>query len=710
MNSTFKFNPDRPITSASQDVLGREKFIKIFADSIKEWKGKKDSLVIGLTGPWGCGKSSIKNLLLEQLSNDKFVQSIEFNPWEWSNSRQVGNAFFQELGKIFKRKDFSGQSAELAVKWQYYSELANLVPLKAGNVFSSLFGSASKAHKARQEYYQKELSEVKSELAKDLSNIDKTIFVIIDDIDRLLPEELKIIVQLIKSNADFPNIVYLLLLDKEVVGKNLEKLVSEKGSDYLEKIIQVEIPVPISSRKDILSILDINVGSLFQRYNKNFDKDSKMDRWQLIFFNGFQYFFNNLRDLYRFHNRLSFTLPHYVKEKHLEINIIDLMLILSLDVFEPKVFNAIQSYKDLLLSKPDSKDEKVNKEILNQILKTSSNQEAIKEIISDLFPNMKTLLGTGYGYADSFSDTWRNERRICHPDWFDVYFELSLPEKIILTSEKQKIQDILNKGTYIDNLSLLKSFYESDRFELFIDFMESIQDNIIENNIPPLLPAIFTIGDGITNEGSMFNLSLFDRLGVYTWRLFENKIDINIRGKLFLDAMKESTGISIPVIILRRSLDKKYNGFWGNVDVSEQKAICVNRIKTMMLDGKIWNVPCAGHMLIYMSEWGNVDDIKEIRNYISNNSMNSTLFLSAMLERTKTHAIGTATEKTEYSMTIKNIERFIKIEELNKIIENIDTSKLQGENKIAIDTYKKAIERKGKGLPDDTWYHDLDNE
>jgi predicted KAP-like P-loop ATPase len=45
--------------------------------------------------------------------------------------------------------------------------------------------------------------------------------------------------QLVKANADFPNLVYLLLFQRDIVEKNLEKVTSGSGKDFLEKIVQV---------------------------------------------------------------------------------------------------------------------------------------------------------------------------------------------------------------------------------------------------------------------------------------------------------------------------------------------------------------------------------------------------------------------------------------------------------------------------------------
>jgi len=60
------FSADRPIRSKSEDLLGRSAFAESLAAVVEGWTGN-DSLVVALYGPWGIGKTSIKNMVLENL-------------------------------------------------------------------------------------------------------------------------------------------------------------------------------------------------------------------------------------------------------------------------------------------------------------------------------------------------------------------------------------------------------------------------------------------------------------------------------------------------------------------------------------------------------------------------------------------------------------------------------------------------------------------
>ena len=110
------------------------------------------------------------------------------------------------------------------------------------------------------------LQKKKDEIIKKLKEEKLKIVVAIDDIDRLSEEEIVAVFQLVKALADFPNTVYLLAFDREVVVQALEKVQSGKGEAYLEKVVQVpfEIPSPnmTSIHNAFFSKLDETLGDI----------------------------------------------------------------------------------------------------------------------------------------------------------------------------------------------------------------------------------------------------------------------------------------------------------------------------------------------------------------------------------------------------------------------------------------------------------------
>ena len=71
---------------------------------------------------------------------------------------------------------------------------------------------------------EESLLSIKKDLDKLIKQKKRKILVIIDDIDRLSDFEIRQIFQLVKLIADFPQTIYLLSFDREVVVKALENV------------------------------------------------------------------------------------------------------------------------------------------------------------------------------------------------------------------------------------------------------------------------------------------------------------------------------------------------------------------------------------------------------------------------------------------------------------------------------------------------------
>lgn len=105
------------------------------------------------------------------------------------------------------------------------------------------------------------LNKKKEEVTKALSHQSHKFIVIIDDIDRLNNNQIKLIFQLVNSLAGFPNLIYLLSFDREIVVRALSEEQKCNGEEYLEKIIQVPFNIPEAKGDLVQSVF-------FEKLNK----------------------------------------------------------------------------------------------------------------------------------------------------------------------------------------------------------------------------------------------------------------------------------------------------------------------------------------------------------------------------------------------------------------------------------------------------------
>ena len=87
---------DRPISSFSEDLLDRKPFADALANAFIQWHGE-DSLVAALYGPWGSGKSSVKNMILEMIRRHKNPQRSSRDSGRLLDALKRISAYVSEL-------------------------------------------------------------------------------------------------------------------------------------------------------------------------------------------------------------------------------------------------------------------------------------------------------------------------------------------------------------------------------------------------------------------------------------------------------------------------------------------------------------------------------------------------------------------------------------------------------------------------------------
>lgn len=441
-------SPDLPITKSTEDTLNRGSFAKSLAKTISQYSFSS-SFTIGLYGEWGSGKTSLVNMVLESVENiDKNAVIVRFNPWLFSDSKQLITQFFKQMATAIKLKKTSSETAwKLIDQYADIFDLASLIP-GAGPIFTAVGKTLAKEANERIAQRSTDLQESKNQIIHKLLEENLKIIVSIDDIDRLSNEEIIAVFQLVKALADFPNTVYILAFDYDVVVRALSKVQHGDGKEYLEKIIQVpfEIPAP--------NIANIH-GALFSKLDSILG-DISEDRWAKaiwaeLFQFGLQKYIKSIRDVIRYTN--VFMLKYELLKE--ETDPVDLLGLTCLQVFEPSVYSKLPIYKDTLCGSSHShsyeqqkSDEEKLKKIVPLIIPndgTVSNLEAANNILSILFPRTKSTVGVSYSIGRNYSHRdFLINNNIAVPECFDRYFALALENDAIPTAA---IKGLIYKST-----------------------------------------------------------------------------------------------------------------------------------------------------------------------------------------------------------------------------------------------------------------------
>lgn len=456
------FHSDKPINTKEYDCLNRTTFSKQLAQAIMSYT-TSDNFAISLCGKWGSGKTSILNMVVEEinvltsvLKDEEKPVIVKFNPWNYSDCAQLISQFFVSIQSELKIDTGNKGLKSVGEALESYSSLLDYsvyIPV-IGPYLGPLKGIVVGAGKHIKGNVEKRnnIEEKKKNVIDALKKQKHKFIIIIDDIDRLNNSQIRAIFQLVNSLAGFPNMIYLLSFDREVVARALQEEQKCDGEEYLEKIIQVPFEVP-EANKNLVNEVFINRISniIFEENTMNESFDSQY--WSMIFGNCISPFIESIRDVNRVVNAFGFK----YKLMCGETNAIDLLALTTLQVCAPTIFQWIYNNADYLTGSVESaggisgveQKENYNKYLERFKVIYPENPVRMINILQSLFPKFSWITG-GYNRNRETNDELRFSDRIASSDRICRYFNLSLEEIIISKKQIQETVSIYTKEQLSD--------------------------------------------------------------------------------------------------------------------------------------------------------------------------------------------------------------------------------------------------------------------
>lgn len=191
------YTSDKPIYSKDKDAFQRFEFSKRIADTIIDRKNQ-DSIVFGVFGVWGEGKSSVLNFINQELKISENILTITFNPWRYGDENNLIKNFLKKIAKLLG-KELDSNKEKFASFISKYGSI--------GSVFGVDISEIGK------NVATVDLENLKNRVDEFLSESKKRLVIFIDDIDRLDKQEIYSLFRLVKLTADFKNTTYILSFD-----------------------------------------------------------------------------------------------------------------------------------------------------------------------------------------------------------------------------------------------------------------------------------------------------------------------------------------------------------------------------------------------------------------------------------------------------------------------------------------------------------------
>ncbi len=242
---------DSPITRREEDEFGFYTTSKEVVRLCKNTERNREGKTIGVTGKWGAGKTSVLNMAMRELEKEG-IEVIEFNPWLRTKGEEIVQDLIAKVGKRITSRNKGSEAVRKAME-KYAVVVAEGAGEVIGMATHPIVGWCVKqAGKWAGRGGEKSTEEAKKELVGLLKNGggNQNIIVVVDDIDRLDKEGIRGLVRGVRIVGDLPGVTYVMALDRDTTGKMLEADGwIDKGQEYLDKILEQEVEVPILQRE-----------------------------------------------------------------------------------------------------------------------------------------------------------------------------------------------------------------------------------------------------------------------------------------------------------------------------------------------------------------------------------------------------------------------------------------------------------------------------
>lgn len=681
------FDADRPITTSTKDHLNRALFAKYLARCLLDHKDP-ESLVVGLYGSWGVGKTSIINLVREELEyaasnmiDDEKPVILNFSVWSYSGQNQLIYSFFRRLSSALRSVDYLENSDRIIHLLELYVSFFTHQPIpkplrSKKNFFKKIFS------RSRDEVYAwesgRDLTLVKAELNELLSKQKHKIIINIDNISLLYDYEIKQIFQIVKSMGDYANTEYLLAFDKEKVVRSINLLDGGGGEEFIEKIVQLPFVIPPILHEDLENIFADRVNEVIATVPAD---TWNSEYWAEIYYSSFKFLFENCRDITRYVNTLSFS---YSRLKDV-VNPVDFFALTAIEVFLPKVYFALRDNKDLFTDLLDNvyeldkeqlaRDRMRCEEILSRTERIS--KEILLELLMHLFPRLRRIYYPNLSFYHS-ELLARKLRRICSPDLFDIYFRLSMQSAKILDSE---FTVILRQASEVQSFDqALTRLNQDDRIIGFLNLLDNskVIQNIPKGDIPAIVNALMDNGDlfppGMSGPLSLDTAMRIHRIIHALLRRVETAEERFLILQNAIAYANKSLYISIQEIKEQaREHSEESDTFIPlefRVITPEQleslRKLIVTRIKNWAQTGRLAEHPQLLPILFAWKEWGNEQDCYNFVTQMTKKDQGFILFLTAALKKPIEQAMTQYEKDPSWMIYIKEIESLTSVKELEK--------------------------------------------
>jgi len=528
-------------------ALNIQNYLNSANSSLK--KRKENSFVIAVLGKWGEGKTSFINLIVEKLtlennetknnltraccncfkiigfilklsgcSSDANIEILQWDPWYFPAKTDIGKQLHRliearcRITSLINALPTIGVASLLTLilsylVWTHLEKVGSIIllfliitiilyilsPQKQKQMWNQVLDKISWVFSydpinSLLNKYKFNYLGTKSELGEITKN--RKLLIVIDDIDRMKPTQIKQIFDLVKGVGNLPNVVYLIAFDKIVVSKAINPDNPTEREKYLDKLINCQVPLYYNYRELLI---------------KRITEELKTSEREIYIPPELGNVITNLREIKQLTSStkeaLSF-IKNSIKDDSFyivgnqkidlqDINLSQLLCIRAILLHNKAIYDLISENKEILTAS-DFKNEEVQQKLANfkESINNLSQSYALKQLVDSLFPierdlnYKKDIQSIPELWCIAISELRKSPRSIWHPNYFEVFFALSYPKYLVNSNQYSLLlqEDNQNKQENIYQIisDIIKKCFSKQTFEK--QNLDSKMDNDYRDN------------------------------------------------------------------------------------------------------------------------------------------------------------------------------------------------------------------------------------
>lgn len=541
-NNTFDYTGHGPIlieeTEVCYDLLNRGHLINWLAYSIQNCKSDQ-SFVIGLEGPWGSGKTTIINNVKRILNSDSqsFYVINDFDPWAFGTQEAL---LWGMYDAIFKS---SGTKFSILRSHRMMEQLSSAI------VDNYAAGRLIKPIAVDYKNSIESLSAIKEKISSYLQTQNQTIVFFIDNIDRAEAKNVIFLFKLIGTVFSLPKVIYVLSYDRTRVN-NIFDETNDVDTHYVDKIIQQEIKVPVITSNQAKALYSVCIENLLLAYGVK--KESISSFVPLA-----NYIYSVIPDLRQFKRLINSTFSiAFCRETTLYKP--DLLALEAIHFIDPTLYSQIYQNRQYFISHDTLNDAEIwhwsfDEKEFNEQGKAFFDllfldNAILKDLLATVFPYVERYkrrqeLKSKYYSDDQEYSNISNNMRICSAKYFDLYFNYSSNDYLIISKSIDDFLDAFSKlEDYNSMKKLLKSVLNQISFDNQKEWFEQLQSRIklCRSNCYYLSKALFSLIYTIDDSQYFMALSAKQRCEVIIAQILCSCADLDFSD--FLSAAANEYG------------------------------------------------------------------------------------------------------------------------------------------------------------------------